>query len=120
LLDQTALQLYEIKALAHNQVRIQPKTPDAHRAIIKVLADKNTSFHTFKPKEERPYRVVLKNMNFSINPSDIQSEIEKLGHTFPTFSTSSSPSPCSSLISNLHQQQRHLPSGIPSRMQDQI
>jgi hypothetical protein len=42
---------------------------------------KNTSFHTFKPKEERSYRVVLKHMNFSTNPSEIQSEIEKLGHT---------------------------------------
>jgi hypothetical protein len=42
---------------------------------------KKASFHTFKPKEERSYMVVLKNMHFSINPSDIQSEIERLGHT---------------------------------------
>jgi hypothetical protein len=80
LLDQIVFQQYKIKTLAHNQVRIQPKTPDAYGAIIKALAEKNTSFHTLKPKE-RSCSVVLKNMHFSINPSDIQSEIEKLGHT---------------------------------------
>jgi hypothetical protein len=57
LLDQIAFQIYEIKALAHNQVKIQPKTPDTYRAIIKTLADKNTFFHTFKPKEERSYTI---------------------------------------------------------------
>jgi hypothetical protein len=66
--------------LAGNKVRTHPKTPDLYRAIIKVLTGK-TEFHTYKPKYERNYRVVLKNMHFSINPADIQSEIEKLGHT---------------------------------------
>jgi hypothetical protein len=81
LLDQIVKQSYEIKALAGNQVRIQPKTPDSYRAIIKALAEKNTAFHTYKLKYEDNYRVVLKNMHFSINPADIGSEIEKLGHT---------------------------------------
>jgi hypothetical protein len=39
------------------------------------------AFHTYKPKYERNYKVVLKNMHFSINTADIQTEIEKLGHT---------------------------------------
>jgi hypothetical protein len=38
LLDKIVFQQYEIKALTHNQVRIQPTTPDAYRAIIKALA----------------------------------------------------------------------------------
>jgi hypothetical protein len=37
-------------------------------------------FHTHRPKEERSYRVVLKNMYYSIVPADIKAEIEKLGH----------------------------------------
>jgi hypothetical protein len=31
----------------------------------------------------RNYRVVLKNMHYSINPADIETETEKLGHTVP-------------------------------------
>jgi hypothetical protein len=46
----------------------------------KALAEKQTEFHTYKPKEERSYRVVLKNMHYSIAPVDIKTEIEKLGH----------------------------------------
>jgi hypothetical protein len=73
LLDQIVKQPYEIKALAGNQVRIQPKTPNSYRNIIKALAEKNMAVHTYKPKYECNYRVVHKNMHFSINPADIQS-----------------------------------------------
>jgi hypothetical protein len=60
LLEQIAKQQYEIKALADNQVKVQPKTSESYRTIIKALAEKRTEFHTYKLKEERSYRVVLK------------------------------------------------------------
>jgi hypothetical protein len=60
LLEQTVEKQYELKALQNNQVKI---------------------FHTYKPKEERNYKVVLKNMYYSINPEDIKAESEKLGHS---------------------------------------
>jgi hypothetical protein len=50
----------ETKALADNQVKVQPATTDSYRAITKALAEKQMEFHTYKPKEERSYRVVLK------------------------------------------------------------
>jgi hypothetical protein len=60
LLDQIVPQLYEIKALTQNQVKIQPKTSDSCRLITKALLDRKTQLHTYKHKEERTYRVVLK------------------------------------------------------------
>jgi phosphoenolpyruvate carboxylase len=57
-LEQIAKQQYEVKALADYQVKIQPKTSEPYRIIIKVIAEKRTQFHTYKLKEER--RVVLK------------------------------------------------------------
>jgi hypothetical protein len=57
LLEQVAAQQYETKALADNQVKVQPATTDSNGAITKVLAEKQ--FLTYKPKEERSYRVVL-------------------------------------------------------------
>jgi hypothetical protein len=50
LLDQIAIQQYEVKALAHNQVKVQPKTSESYRIIIKALADKSTQFHMYKLK----------------------------------------------------------------------
>jgi hypothetical protein len=60
LLDQIAIQQYEVKALAQNQVKVQPKTSESYRIIIKAVAENHTQFHTYKLKEERSYRAVLK------------------------------------------------------------
>jgi hypothetical protein len=54
---------------------------ECYRIIIKALAEKRAEFHTYKLKEEGSYRVVLKNMHYSINSEGIKTEIEKLGHT---------------------------------------
>jgi hypothetical protein len=78
---QVARQQYEIKALVDNQVKVQPKTSESYRIIIKALAEKRTEFHSYKLKEERSYRVVLKNMHYSISPEEIKTEIENLGHS---------------------------------------
>jgi hypothetical protein len=81
LLEQIAVQQYEVKALTHNQVKVQPKTSESYRIIIKALAEKCTQFHTYKLKDERSYRVVLQNIKYSISPEEIKIEIENLGHT---------------------------------------
>jgi hypothetical protein len=80
LLDKTAHQQYVITALANNQVRVQPTTADLYCSITHTLSDKGAEFHIFKPKDERNYRAVLKHKHYSVNPDDIISEIEKLGH----------------------------------------
>jgi hypothetical protein len=49
LLEQVAAHQYETKALADNQVKVQPATTDSYRAITKALAEKQTEFHTYKP-----------------------------------------------------------------------
>jgi hypothetical protein len=60
LLEQIAKQQYEVKALAHNQIKVQPKTSESYRIIIKALAETRTEFHTCKLKEQGRYRIVLK------------------------------------------------------------
>jgi hypothetical protein len=53
LLEKIVIQLYEIKALAHNQVKVQHKTSESYRTVIKALTEKRALFHTYKLKEER-------------------------------------------------------------------
>jgi hypothetical protein len=72
LLEQIVETQYEPKALQNNQVRIQPRNSDSYRTIIKVLTEKRMEFHTYNPKEERNYKIILKNMHYSINPEDIK------------------------------------------------
>jgi len=46
---------------------------------VKELKNKNTEFHTYKPKQERSFKVVLKHIH--VNLDDIKKEIEDLGQT---------------------------------------
>jgi hypothetical protein len=61
------VQQYETEDLTDNQVKVQPKTSESYRTIIKALAEKRSEFHTYKLKEERSYNIVLENMHYSIN-----------------------------------------------------
>jgi hypothetical protein len=45
MLEQITIQQYEVKALAHNRVKVQPKTSESYRIIIKALAKKCKEFH---------------------------------------------------------------------------
>jgi hypothetical protein len=80
LLEQVASKQYDTKSLTNNQVKFQSATITAYKTITKALSAKHTEFHTYKPKEDRSYRVVLKNMYYYIPTDDIKCEIEKLGH----------------------------------------
>jgi hypothetical protein len=62
-------------------IKVQPKTSESYRKIIKALAKILMEFHTYKLKEERSYTVVLKDMHYSINTQEIKTEIDNLGHT---------------------------------------
>ena len=41
LLDTISKQQYEIKALANDEIKVQPKTTESYRTIVKALAEKN-------------------------------------------------------------------------------
>jgi hypothetical protein len=84
---QSTSKSHVITALANNQVRVQPTTADSYKSISHILTAKSAEFHTFKPKEERNYRVVLKRMHYSVNPDNIKSEIEKLGRKHMEYQT---------------------------------
>jgi hypothetical protein len=54
---------YLVKNLYNDQVRVQPTESSVYTTIVKALMEKNTEFHTYKPKKERIFRVVLKNIH---------------------------------------------------------
>jgi hypothetical protein len=49
--------------------------------IKKKLSGKRTKFHTYKLKEERSYKTVIKIKHYCINPEENKTEIKKLWHT---------------------------------------
>lgn len=80
LLDDSVKSEYEIKVLKAEEVKIlQPKTTQAYSIIVKELQSKGTESHTYKLKQERNYRVVLKNMHPSMDEKELRSAVEDLG-----------------------------------------
>jgi hypothetical protein len=71
---------YTYKCLAGNKVKICPLSIDSYRQLVRKLNDEKISFHTFQVKQDRAFKVVLKNMHSSTDANDIKVAIEEKGH----------------------------------------
>lgn len=80
LLDEFAKTEYELKVLRNNSVKILMKTHEVYKKVEEQLDLKGTDYYTYKPKQERSFKVVLKNMHPSTNVEDIKAALLELGH----------------------------------------
>lgn len=80
LLNEIAPEKYNLKAFNTDQVKIQVEDGKSYTTVTKALNEKNTEYHTYKSKETRTYRVVLKNIHSSTDIQEIKNCIEDLGH----------------------------------------
>lgn len=71
---------YVYRIMNHNNVKISPSTIEGYRKLVQKLTEQKVNFHTYQLKQEKAYRVVLKNMHFSTDPDDIKMAIEELGY----------------------------------------
>jgi len=69
-----------VKILYNDQVRIQPTKVSVYPTIVKVLVEKYSEFHTYKPKQERSFRVVLKNTHPSTDLNKVKQSLTDKGH----------------------------------------
>jgi len=81
LLNQIANDEFELKNINIGNYKIQIKSSIAYTNIMKELKIRNYEFHTYKPKQERVFKVVLKHMPPEERTDDIKSDIEDQGHT---------------------------------------
>ena len=66
--------------IINNRVKILPTNPDAYRKLTKLLKNLNANFHTDQLNQERPFRVVLRNIHHSANLDELKFELLKRGH----------------------------------------
>lgn len=69
------------RCVNRNSVKILPKSADVYRKLVRKLNEGNVSFHTYQLKQDRAYRVVLKNMHYSVDVNDIKENLSQMGHT---------------------------------------
>lgn len=74
------IEQYTTKTLADNTIKINCNLPDTYRKIIHYMRENDVVHHTYQLKEDRAYRVVIKNLHYSTDIKEIEEEISKLGH----------------------------------------
>lgn len=79
-LEKVAKDGYTLKSVNNDLVKIQPNSSQNYTDIIKALKEKETDFHTYKPKQERCFRVVLKGLHSSADTEILKKELSELGH----------------------------------------
>jgi hypothetical protein len=61
-------------------IKINVSTSDSYRRLFKQFQTDNTVHHTYQPRGQRAYSVVLSHLHYSIHPDVIKSELEVLGN----------------------------------------
>ncbi|VVC42920.1 Pre-C2HC domain [Cinara cedri] len=64
-----------------NDLKIQSTKPEFYRAIIHFLKERKAQYHTYQPREEKSFRVVIRNLHPSTPTAEIGFAIEELGYT---------------------------------------
>jgi hypothetical protein len=80
LLNVIAPNKYLVKTLSNEQVRVQPTESTVYTTIIKALMEKNTEFYTYKPRQDRSFLVVIRNLHPSTDTQDISRALTEKGH----------------------------------------
>lgn len=59
-----------------DKLKIQTSTPDAYRSLIRYLKEEKAEYHTYQLQQDKPVRVVIRNLHPSTPTSLIKSELE--------------------------------------------
>jgi hypothetical protein len=77
----TEKETYQCKILRNDTVKINTQNPETYRKLIRHLNSEKIIHHTYQMKQDRAYRVVIRNLHYSIPIDEIKEELKKKGHT---------------------------------------
>lgn len=80
LLNTLAKDNYETKLISGSQVKIQLKSTEKYNVVITELKKRNTEFHSFQCKEDKPFKVIIKNLHHTTDIDELTEEISHHGH----------------------------------------
>jgi hypothetical protein len=77
----TEEETYQCKILRNNTVKTKTQNPDTYRQFIRHLNSEKVIHNTYQMKQERAYRVVIRNLHYSMPIDEIKELLKKKGHT---------------------------------------
>ena len=76
---------YQCKILRNYTVKINTLNPGTYRKLIRHLISEKITHHTYQMKQDRAYRVVIRNLHYSIPIDEIKKSYKRKGTLFATF-----------------------------------
>lgn len=71
---------YTIKALNSGDCAVQCNSPDSYRLVARHFLDKGSLFHHHQLPEDRPYKIVMRNIHHGVPSEDIIATLQNEGH----------------------------------------
>jgi hypothetical protein len=93
---------YSTRSMANNIIKINCHSAETYRKMIAFMKENNI-YHSYQPKNERPYKIVIKHLHHSVKLEDITDELSGLGHKVRNnkFKTSSNKRTTESILCRL-------------------
>jgi hypothetical protein len=71
---------YSTRSMANNIIKINCNSLETYRKMVEFMKENIIIYHSYQPKDERPYRVVIKHLRHTVDLKDIIDELSGLGH----------------------------------------
>jgi hypothetical protein len=76
----TEEETYQCKILRNDTVKINTQNSDTYRKLIRHLNSEKIIHHTCQMKQDRAYRLVIRNLHYSIPIDELKEKLQKKGH----------------------------------------
>lgn len=70
-----------MKVVSSDTIKIQTIELEDHKAVIDILKANKAEFHTYQPRQQTAYRVVIRNLHYSTDQDKFIDEIETHSHS---------------------------------------
>jgi hypothetical protein len=80
----TDKETYQCKIRRNDTVKINTQNPDTYRKLIRHLNSEKIIHHTYQMKQDRGYRVVIRNLHYSMPTDEIKEELKRKNTLFAT------------------------------------
>jgi hypothetical protein len=71
---------YSTRSMANNIIKINCHSAEMYRKMIAFMKENNIIYHSYQPKNKRPYKIVIKHLHHSVKLQDITDELSGLSH----------------------------------------
>ena len=76
----TEEETFQCKVLQNDTIKISANSVDTYRKLIRHLNSEKIIHHTYQLKQNRAYRVVIRNLHYSVPVDEISEELRSHGH----------------------------------------